>query len=117
MSIFSRFIGKPVNQVNPEQVSNQLRQKPAPILVDVRQPEEYIQGHIGGAKLIPLSELRQRLTELPNNREIICVCRSGNRSDFAARQLDSAGYKVSNLQGGMIAWARAGHPIKKGSAS
>jgi rhodanese-related sulfurtransferase len=64
--------------------------------------------------LIPLGELSLRMKELPRNREIVCVCHSGNRSYTAARQLSAAGYKVSNLRGGMIAWGRAGLPINKG---
>jgi rhodanese-related sulfurtransferase len=85
------------------------------LLIDVRQPEEYAAGHIHGAKLIPLGELSERARELPKDREIICVCRSGNRSGSATRMLASAGYQAINMTGGMIAWTRAGLPVKKGS--
>jgi rhodanese-related sulfurtransferase len=51
---------------------------------------------------------------LPQDREIICVCRSGNRSGAAARQLVAAGYNAFNLRGGMNSWQRAGLPIKRG---
>jgi rhodanese-related sulfurtransferase len=50
------------------------------ILLDVRQPEEYTQAHILGAKLIPLPELESRLREIPGDRELVFYCRSGNRS-------------------------------------
>jgi rhodanese-related sulfurtransferase len=63
--------------------------------------------------LIPLGELHQRLNELPKDRDIICVCRSGNRSGSATRQLSEAGFRAKNLNGGMIAWSRANYPIKK----
>jgi rhodanese-related sulfurtransferase len=56
------------------------------------------------------------MQELPREREIVCVCRSGNRSSSAARQLSAAGFKAANLRGGMIAWRRAGLPVKKGRA-
>jgi rhodanese-related sulfurtransferase len=82
-------------------------------LLDVRQPEEYKQGHIAGSKLIPLGELGNRLKEIPQDKEILCICRSGSRSGMAASQLTSAGYKVINLSGGMMAWSAAGLPMKK----
>jgi rhodanese-related sulfurtransferase len=114
MTLFSRLLGPSVEQINTDQMKSRLKEKRAPLLLDVRQPEEYFSGHINGAKLIPLSELSQRIAELPRNREIICVCRSGNRSNVAARKLVSAGFNALNLQGGMIAWGRAGNPIKRG---
>ena len=85
-----------------------------PLLVlDVRQPDEYRTGHIQGAKLIPLNELSARLDELPDDQEILCVCRTGARSGMAAGQLASAGYKAFNLSGGMVGWQRAGLAVKK----
>jgi rhodanese-related sulfurtransferase len=114
MTLFSRFFGPQVEQLNPEQAKDKLKQKPAPFLLDVRQPDEFRVGHIQGASLIPLGELGQRLGELPNDREILCVCRSGSRSAAAARQLASAGYRTANLRGGMLAWQRAGLPSAKG---
>lgn len=86
-----------------------------PLLIDVRQPDEYRGGHIRGAKLIPLGELSQKFDKLPRDREIICVCRSGARSGNAVRQLQSAGLNAVNLNGGMIAWQRAGLPVEKGN--
>lgn len=103
-----------VNSVSPVEAQKKLTLKPKPFLLDVRQPEEYRSGHIPGAKLIPLNQLQTRINELPKAQEIICVCRSGNRSLSATRQLASAGYNVINLQGGMIAWSRVGLPVTKG---
>ncbi len=108
------FSGVQVNSVSPAEVQKKLGLKTKPYLLDVRQPEEYRSGHIPGAKLIPLSQLNTRMNELPKTQEIICVCRSGNRSMSATRQLASEGYKVTNLQGGMIAWSRSGFPVTKG---
>jgi rhodanese-related sulfurtransferase len=54
------------------------------------------------------------MSELPKDREIICVCASGSRSSSAARQLTSSGYNVLNLSGGMGQWQRAGLPVKRG---
>lgn len=113
MDLISRLFGAAGGGITAAEARAQLEQKPKPFLLDVRQPEEFRSGHISGAKLIPLSELRQRLNELPKDREIICVCRSGSRSSTATRQLGDAGFRVKNLNGGMNAWARANFPVKK----
>src|SRR5512133_1621533 len=106
MGLFSQLSGSPLPSLDADQAQARLRQKPAPFLLDVRQPEEYQAGHIEGARLIPLGELSQRLKELPRDTEIICVCRSGNRSGHATQLLNNRGYEATNLSGGMIAWAR-----------
>ena len=85
-----------------------------PFLLDVREPDEYAEGHIDGARLLPLGELGRRLNELPQDREILVICRSGNRSGAATRQLVQAGYRAVNLSGGMIGWQRAGFPLRRG---
>jgi rhodanese-related sulfurtransferase len=85
------------------------------VVLDVRQPDEFRSGHISGAKLIPLNELPQRLKDVPKDKTILCVCRSGSRSGMAVRQLNAAGYKAINLQGGMMRWQSAGYPVKRGS--
>ena len=77
------------------------------LLVDVRQPDEYIQGHIPGSMLMPLDELESRLSELPGDKDLFFYCRSGARSQAAAiLSLDSgiAFQKVHNLMGGMMGW-------------
>jgi rhodanese-related sulfurtransferase len=114
MNLFSQLFSAGTAQIDPVEAQSKLNKSPKPILLDVRQPEEYKNGHIPGAKLIPLGELGMRIKELPDNREIICVCRSGNRSRSATNQLISAGYKASNLKGGMISWSRHGLPVKRG---
>jgi rhodanese-related sulfurtransferase len=115
MDFFTKlFTGTQVSVVSPSEAQKKLAQKPKPFLLDVRQPEEFRTGHIPGAKLIPLGELRGRLKELPKNQEIIVVCHSGNRSLSATRQLTGAGYQAVNLRGGMIAWSRTGLPVTKG---
>jgi len=112
MSFFTRFFNSsPVGQIDAAGL--QARQNQV-FLLDVRQPDEYRQGHIAGARLIPLDQLAQRLHELPRDREIVCICRSGSRSGQATRQLAQAGFKVTNLQGGMIAWSGSGLPVRKG---
>jgi len=114
MNLFSRFFGPSIESLGAIQVHDRLALQPKPLVLDVRQPEEYRLGHIHGAKLLPLNQLMQHQKELPRERPIICVCRSGNRSRTATRQLVAAGFSASNLKGGINAWQRAGLPIKKG---
>jgi rhodanese-related sulfurtransferase len=114
MSFFDQLFGNPVPQTEPVEVKKILMQSPKPLIVDVRQPYEYLRGHIQGAKLIPLGELPAKMGTLPRNREIICVCQSGSRSISAARHLLSAGYTVRNMQGGMDLWQRSGLPVSRG---
>ncbi len=116
MNLLTSFFGPPIPQLDPASAQAKLAGKPKPFLLDVRQPDEYAQAHIPGAILIPLGELSRRIDELPRDREIICVCRSGNRSHSATRHLLSAGFQASNLSGGMIHWSHAGLPVKKGMA-
>lgn len=115
MDLFSQLFGAPVPHLDVPAAKSKLDAKPKPMLLDVREPAEYHAGHIAGATLIPLRELGQRLHELPRDREIICVCRSGNRSHAATRQLIAAGYTAVNLRGGMIDWTHSGMAIKKGA--
>ncbi len=97
-------------QVEPSEAWNRKRELKA-ILVDVREPREWKSGHIPGAKHIPLRQINEHLPKLLKEEEVIFVCRTGNRSASAAATLAGAGHARSvNLQGGMVAWSRAGLP-------
>ncbi|MHA6252709.1 sulfurtransferase TusA family protein [Oceanobacillus sp. CAU 1775] len=75
-------------------------------ILDVREPAEYSFGHIPGAKSIPLGELEDRTEELDKESEIYVVCRTGNRSDLASKQLAEKGFsKVKNVVQGMMEWS------------
>ena len=75
------------------------------IVLDVREPAEYAFGHIEGAVSIPLGELENRTAELDPEKEVVVICRTGNRSDFAAKQLADNGFKrVKNAVEGMTQW-------------
>jgi rhodanese-related sulfurtransferase len=80
-------------------------------LLDVREDDEWTAGHIDGAQHIPLGELSARLGELPKERTIVAVCRSGSRSDAAVRGLRKLGFQAENLEGGVNAWDRAKLPL------
>jgi len=82
------------------------------LVVDVREQVEWDAGHISGAVLIPLGELGGRVAELPRDRRMVIVCRTGSRSGYAADALHGAGYDVANLRGGLFAWASGSHPLE-----
>lgn len=99
-----------VQKITPQELNQRLQSGEKLVIVDVRSPQEYRQdGHIHGSRLIPLGELSQKSQKLPQDQPIVCVCRSGSRSQFACEQLVGQGFSsVTNLVGGMVAWRRAG---------
>ncbi len=88
-------------------------QRAGALLIDVREPDEWRGGHAPGAKLIPLGQLAAKFPALPRDREILFICRSGNRSARATDAAREAGLRASNVSGGMIAWAQAKLPIER----
>ena len=84
-------------------------------LLDVREQSEWNEAHIEGAVLIPLGELSARKDELPADREILIICRSGNRSGQARDLLREAGMlNTTSVEGGITAWMAAGLPVVSG---
>lgn len=85
------------------------------LLLDVREPNEWAAGHIPGATLIPLGQLPNRLAEVPRDRTIVTVCRTGHRAAQARDILLQAGYvAVASMAGGMNEWTAAGLPVASG---
>jgi glyoxylase-like metal-dependent hydrolase (beta-lactamase superfamily II)/rhodanese-related sulfurtransferase len=107
-----------VPQVEAAAVAKRLALAEPPLLLDVREPEEFVGelGHVEGAILVPLDALETRLPKLAGyvDREIVVVCRAGARSATAVAMLERAGFtRVANLTGGMLAWARASLPVQR----
>ncbi|HEV7126428.1 MAG TPA: rhodanese-like domain-containing protein [Ktedonobacterales bacterium] len=101
-----------VANVSPKEA--QARQQAGAIILDVREPDEWADGHIAGATHIPLGSLGQRIAELDPSQEIIAVCHSGVRSTSAVRALQRIGFtQVKNLAGGMLAWVQDRLPVSK----
>lgn len=77
-------------------------------LVDIREPDEWQDGHIKEARSIPLSELLERVHELyrdgQDDQEVVLICRSGGRTSRACEYLTVHGYSVVNVLGGMLSW-------------
>ncbi len=105
--------------VSPSEVVDLLDGSPVrPVILDVRTEEEFTGrlGHIEGALLIPLAQLDRALPQLQQlaDREVIVVCRSGNRSAVASMMLCGAGFsRVTNLSGGMSRWHGIGLPVAR----
>ena len=107
-----------IPQIDAGEVAQRLSSASVPVVIDVREPEEFVGelGHIAGALLIPLDAVERRLPKLAGyvGHEIVVVCRAGARSASAAAILRRAGFRhVENLHGGMLAWAERGLPTQK----
>jgi len=102
------FAGIP--EIEPDWVA---RNRDAVTIVDVRSNAEFNGdlGHLEGSLLIPLSELRERIDEVPDNKPVVAICQSGKRSAMATQILKSAGRAaVANIPGGIIHWSRLALP-------
>jgi len=85
-----------------------------PMVVDVREPWEYQQGHVPGALLMPLGQLSTRLGELDLEKPVAVICATGNRSQSATALLGQKGFKtIYNVLGGTTQWARSGLQLEK----
>ena len=81
-------------------------ERPNPLLLDVREPDEFAAYRIEGAKLIPMRTIPARLHELDRRADVVMICRSGARSYHAGMFLKQNGFeRVYNLAGGVIAWS------------
>ena len=100
--------------IGPEAAESLLRS--GAVLLDVREQTEWQAGHVPGALHVPLGELEGKLGALPRGRQVVVICRSGNRSARATSLLVRSGFEAVNLSGGMLAWAAAGLPVEAKSA-
>ncbi|MEC3605870.1 sulfurtransferase TusA family protein [Bacillus glycinifermentans] len=97
--------------IQNEELQKKVEAKEQITVVDVREPAEYSSGHILGAVSIPLGELEKRANELNRDGKIYVVCRTGNRSDLAAKKLANNGFEnVENVLQGMAEWSG---PVEK----
>ncbi|HEY7104938.1 MAG TPA: rhodanese-like domain-containing protein [Acidimicrobiia bacterium] len=99
-----------VPEVTPEDVGALL--EAGAVLLDVREQGEWDAGHVPGASHLPMREVPGRIDEIPADRRVIALCRSGARSRAVAEALIGAGYDAVNLAGGMRAWAAADLPVE-----
>ena len=93
-----------MREIEAKEVQERLEAGEQLDIIDVREPEEVVQGHIKGITHIPLGELPERIGELDSSKEYIMVCRSSARSGQATAYLEANGYQASNMSGGMLSW-------------
>lgn len=105
-------------QVNLDvnQVSELLKSDKEVVLIDVRTPEEYKQGHLEGSDLLNFYDpkFKEEVAKLDKSKEYVIYCRSGGRSGSAVAQMQKMGFEnVHNMKGGILAWNRANLPTQK----
>ena len=105
---------RPSPRIDAEELVRLLAGRDAPLVVDVRLPAEYRAVHLEPSICVPLDELARRRAELPRERELVLVCRTGARARLAAAELGELRTRV--LDGGLVAWQQAGHPVVEGTA-
>lgn len=98
-----------VSAISPEEAT--VRMDDGAVLLDVREPDEWVAGHAPTAVHVPLAALAANVDTFDKRTPIIAVCRSGGRSERAAALLLQRGYDAVNLAGGMQAWAAGNLPI------
>jgi rhodanese-related sulfurtransferase len=99
------------SNISPTDLKTRLSQGSC-CLVDVREPVEYAEEHIIGARLIPLGQIEQHAHEISRDQPLVIMCRSGKRGGQAMEKLKALGFSaLQNLEGGILAWKAAGHPV------
>jgi rhodanese-related sulfurtransferase len=104
-----------MREIDIDGLRQQLDSDEQTALIDVREPAEYAEAHVPGAVLIPMGQLATRLDEVPRDRTVYVICRSGNRSGAMGPLLDAHGVDSVNVLGGTAAWVQAGHPYDTGN--
>lgn len=102
--------GRPA--VAPAAVAEITARDDAPLLLDVRTPEEFAQGHLPGAVLIPHDQLAARLDEIDRDRWVLVYCRSGKRAGIAQDILEEAGIEVRQVEGSWLRWQAEDRPVQ-----
>ena len=105
-----------VPTIDVTEADRRRRSEPAPLVVDVREPNEFAAVRLeSGVALMPLSTFQQRWQELPRDRPLLLMCAGGGRSAAATAWLARNGYTdVANVAGGITEWQKAGLPVRRG---
>ncbi|MGW0162745.1 rhodanese-like domain-containing protein [Mycobacterium sp. NPDC003323] len=85
------------------------------VLLDVREDDEWRDGHIAGAQHIPMGDVPTRIDEIDRDATLYVICHAGGRSQRVAQYLAHNGFEPVNVAGGMLSWVQAGRPVRAGS--
>lgn len=102
--------------ISPDQLAQQIEAGTAPLIIDVRTEEEYLNGHVPGARLIPHDKIGNYTESLSSHKDrpIVVYCRSDNRAQMAIDTLEKAGFKkVHLLKGSFQAWQQGDHKVAR----
>jgi len=117
ITITSLFVeAQTIKKLDPQNFEKQLKESKNPILVDVRTPGEYAQGHLANAVLINIysDDFKSRVGKLDKSKPVFVYCKAGSRSGSAVGVFTEMGFKeIYDLSGGITAWQRASKPIEK----
>jgi sulfur-carrier protein adenylyltransferase/sulfurtransferase len=95
-----------MQEITPNALEARLAAADPPLVLDVREPWERDIARLPGTLDIPMNEVAARLPELPKDRDIVVMCRSGGRSSKVTEYLEQHGYRAANLTGGILRWAQ-----------
>lgn len=113
---YTYFLGTPKGQygdVTVQETKRLIEEKPDLVVLDVRTPSEYEDGHLPRAINIPVDDLLERLDELDRGDEILVYCRTGNRSTRAVGYLNDNGFtRLYHMVDGIVAWVEAGYTLE-----
>ena len=109
--------GEPYYRLDSDEAATMLGDDSV-VFVDVRRPDEYIDGHVKGALFIPVDDVLARIDELPKDKKLYFICAAGVRSGLACEMAAAMGYDADllyNIEDGTPAWIEKGHPTSYGS--
>jgi rhodanese-related sulfurtransferase len=98
-------------EVDPSLVADWLAQEAELQLIDVREPYEYVAGHIDRARHLELTELSAQASTVEHKRPVVFYCRVGTRSEMAAQAFRASGFDAYTMRGGLVRWAEEGRPL------
>jgi hydroxyacylglutathione hydrolase len=112
-----RGSGLPVGtltNVSVQELAHRIAHEPDLVVVDVREPAEWSDGHIRGARHVPMRQVAERLDDIPRDRRVALTCAGGVRSSLVGSLLLARGFTdLLNVSGGMTGWAQAGLPVTR----
>ena len=112
LAISPAIAGERPASVTPAEAAASIASNTPPQVLDVRTADEFAQGHVPTATLIPHDELATRLAELDRDRPILLYCRSGRRADLAEQVLVENGFDVRQIEGSWLRWEAEALPVE-----